>query len=260
MLQWVPTKKGVAYHLAGRGVFELSFAANRQIIETGKWTQVDLFPQFDRIFTRTLQRSDRLSELSVFRFSDGEKILDRKKRKSMPDFALWAWATGRTAGPVHSETFIHLTADAAAFTSDLPVIILDNFGAGDIPASSNLLSSLQLVSTVFIEPVNGTSRLTDAPVISSYAGIRRRVHSSTTTTAPPTFPASRCSISARAVRYWRNSSAVSVAGMVGSHSTTMPPTPTVISTDKRCDRRKVLLSAASVLFMVITRCARATPL
>ncbi|MCU0858944.1 MAG: CotH kinase family protein, partial [Pontiellaceae bacterium] len=71
-------------------------------------------------------------------------------------------------------TFIHLTADAAAFTSDLPLIILENFGAGEIPATTNPPPNLQLITALFIEPVNGTSRLTDTPVISSRAGIRRR--------------------------------------------------------------------------------------
>ncbi|MBM4151929.1 MAG: hypothetical protein FJ220_00195 [Kiritimatiellaceae bacterium] len=79
---------------------------------------------------------------------------------------------GRTPGPVRSETFIHLTADAAAFTSDLPVIIVENFGAGDLPDSSS--PTRQLSQIMIMEPVEGVCRLSTAPEVSSRAGINRR--------------------------------------------------------------------------------------
>ncbi|MCU0858798.1 MAG: CotH kinase family protein, partial [Pontiellaceae bacterium] len=85
-----------------------------------------------------------------------------------------AFDPGRTAGPVRSETFIHLTTDAAAFTSDLPLVILENFGAGEIPASTNPPPNQQLSQVMFMEPVNGVCRLSETPSVASRAGIRRR--------------------------------------------------------------------------------------
>ena len=44
-----------------------------------------------------------------------------------------AFDVGLDDGPVVSETYIHLDASAAAFSSDLPLVVIDNFGAGEVP-------------------------------------------------------------------------------------------------------------------------------
>jgi hypothetical protein len=88
---------------------------------------------------------------------------------------------GLENGAVVSETFIHLTTDAAAFTSDLPLVILENFGQGDLPDSSG--SIRQPCQVMFMEPVNGVCQLTEAPSIASRSGIKRRGESTMRNTA-----------------------------------------------------------------------------
>ena len=83
-----------------------------------------------------------------------------------------AFESGLAAGPVVSEHFYHLQSGPAAFVSDLPLLVIDNFGAGDIPHPDD--PARQPCGMMIIEPVNGVSSLTGQPVIMSRAGIRRR--------------------------------------------------------------------------------------
>jgi hypothetical protein len=46
---------------------------------------------------------------------------------------------GLTDGAIVSQTYIHLDASAAAFSSDLPLLVLENFGAGDVPDPSTTM-------------------------------------------------------------------------------------------------------------------------
>jgi hypothetical protein len=80
-----------------------------------------------------------------------------------------SFAGGLLPGPLQSETYVRLDPTAASFTSDLPVIIIHNFGAGTVP-----VSALQTVNLSFFEPQNGKSALTNAPNLSARAGIRVR--------------------------------------------------------------------------------------
>jgi len=41
-----------------------------------------------------------------------------------------SFKSGLADGPVRSETFLHLAGDAVAFASEIPVVVIDNFGAG----------------------------------------------------------------------------------------------------------------------------------
>lgn len=79
---------------------------------------------------------------------------------------------GLAAGPVASEVFHHLLSGPAAFTSDLPLVVIETFGAGDIPHPDN--PERQPCAMMIIEPVNGVSALTGEPAIASRAGVRRR--------------------------------------------------------------------------------------
>jgi len=76
-------------------------------------------------------------------------------------------------GAIVSHTYIHLDASAAAFTSDLPLVVLDNFNAGWMPHTDDG-PERQPSELVIFEPTAGVCSLTNRPAITSRAGIRRR--------------------------------------------------------------------------------------
>ena len=80
-----------------------------------------------------------------------------------------AFASGLLPGSPHSETFLRLAANATTFTSDLPVMVLHNFGAGRPPDTGSQLAQLEV-----FEPVNGVTSLTNAPVFTSRVSLGAR--------------------------------------------------------------------------------------
>ena len=77
-----------------------------------------------------------------------------------------------TDGAIVSRSYIHMDASAAAFTSDLPLIVLENFGAGDVPPSSS--PTRQPCEILFFKAKLGSSSFTNSVHIASRAGIRTR--------------------------------------------------------------------------------------
>ncbi|WP_264373128.1 CotH kinase family protein [Oceaniferula marina] len=93
--------------------------------------------------------------------------------------ALFAGQTGEMSGV----SYIRLAADLATYQSDLPLMVIDNFGAGTIPAKSwsGNGSGIQQVArqpavwaTFDRDEVSGMAALTDAPQMMSLLGIRGR--------------------------------------------------------------------------------------
>lgn len=80
-----------------------------------------------------------------------------------------AFESGLLPGPIQSGHYIALNGNVANFTSDLPIVVIHNFGAGTVPADGD-----QLASISFYEPVNGRSSLTNSPALSSRASINIR--------------------------------------------------------------------------------------
>jgi len=76
---------------------------------------------------------------------------------------------GLLPGPLHSESYMLLSASVINFTSDLPVIIIHDFGAGGLPAAGAKFANLS-----FYEPQNGRTSLTNPPALSTRAGLRVR--------------------------------------------------------------------------------------
>src|SRR6185436_11583403 len=76
---------------------------------------------------------------------------------------------GLLPGPLHSETFMLLTASAINFTSDLPVIIIHTLGGGAVTATASKFANMS-----FYEPQNGKTSLTNAPTLSTRAALRVR--------------------------------------------------------------------------------------
>jgi hypothetical protein len=92
-----------------------------------------------------------------------------------------SFKSGLVDGPVRSETFLQLASDAVAFASEIPLVVIDNFGAGEIPHPTN--ATRQVSQMMIFEPVNGVCTLTNSPSVTSRAGIRRRGESSLRSTA-----------------------------------------------------------------------------
>jgi len=87
------------------------------------------------------------------------------------------------AGPVSGETYIRLAADLASYESDLPLMIIDNFGAGPVPAKgwSGTGSGVQQVArqsavwaTFERDQTTGLATLNDTPQMISRSGVRGR--------------------------------------------------------------------------------------
>ena len=80
-----------------------------------------------------------------------------------------AFAPGLLPGSPRSETFIRLATSAASVRSDLPILVLHDFGQGRPPASTTVNAHFQL-----FEPVNGVTTLTNPPTLASRAGLGSR--------------------------------------------------------------------------------------
>ncbi len=72
-------------------------------------------------------------------------------------------------GPVVSETYVRLNSDLLTFSSNLPLVMLENFGSGWMSQSV-----YQSVSMMIFEEGTGRSSLTAAPDLSTRAGIKIR--------------------------------------------------------------------------------------
>ena len=101
---------------------------------------------------------------------------------------------GGQTGPVSGETYVRLAADLANYESDLPLMVIDNFGAGTIPAKgwSGTGSGVQQVArqnavwaTFDRDPVTGMARLADPPQMISRTGVRGRGAFSSTWSQKP---------------------------------------------------------------------------
>lgn len=81
-----------------------------------------------------------------------------------------SFESGFALGRITSETYVFLDADVASFSSNLPIIVVDNLGNGDI---SNTISEAAHLS--FFEPgADGRTSLENNFTLGTRAGIRRR--------------------------------------------------------------------------------------
>ncbi len=76
---------------------------------------------------------------------------------------------GKGPGPVTGAAFIKLAPDITSFTSNLPVIVIDNFGRGGFSGDPQKESVIS-----FFDPVNGRTSPTNMPGIVTRAGIKTR--------------------------------------------------------------------------------------
>ena len=80
--------------------------------------------------------------------------------------------TGYWPGPPRTESYIRLSPSVAAFSSDLPVILLHNLAGGGLSAS--MPAEDQSVIVMTFEPVNGRTSLTNPPTLVSRGGFNIR--------------------------------------------------------------------------------------
>lgn len=76
---------------------------------------------------------------------------------------------GILPGPVSGSSFIKISPGAAGFHSDLPIILMESLGGGEIPHDYDQ----QFIVMVF-EPTNGLASLTNLPTLATSAGVNVR--------------------------------------------------------------------------------------
>ncbi|MDB6038650.1 MAG: CotH protein [Verrucomicrobiales bacterium] len=81
-----------------------------------------------------------------------------------------AFVSGFLPGPLRSETFVPLSNPVASFTSDLPVLLIDDFNAGRPPANVDIFAAIQ----VFEPNTNGVTSMTNHPSLATRAVIAAR--------------------------------------------------------------------------------------
>lgn len=89
---------------------------------------------------------------------------------------------GLMPGPLHSETYLQLDSSLLDVTSDLPAIVIYNYGGGSVPLADTVGATDQLANVSIYEPQNGVTSLTNAPTLTARAEIH--VHGSTTASLP----------------------------------------------------------------------------
>ncbi|MBI9016778.1 MAG: lamin tail domain-containing protein [Phycisphaerae bacterium] len=79
------------------------------------------------------------------------------------------FASYKLPGPVVQRDFIKLASDIQDFSSDLPVIVLENFGTGGYSDGLRKTADLQI-----FEPIDGITQLTNDAELSFRAGVKLR--------------------------------------------------------------------------------------
>ncbi len=72
--------------------------------------------------------------------------------------------------PVVTHTYLRLSSTVRNFDSDIPIVVIDNFGAGSVPANSQQMAFM----AIFEPKEDGRARLTRAPDVSTRIGIKIR--------------------------------------------------------------------------------------
>ncbi len=82
-----------------------------------------------------------------------------------------AFAAGQLPGTPVSASYIQLHTNATSFTSDLPLLLVHNFGAGPLPGSGDQAA---IVAWFDVDEQTGRSSLTNRPTLVTRAGVNRR--------------------------------------------------------------------------------------
>jgi hypothetical protein len=91
-----------------------------------------------------------------------------------------AFTPGLLPGPVHTEYYFPVAPSLAAFTSTLPVMVINDFDGGRPPLGYRIPSFVQ----VFEPGIDGVTRLQTAPTLSTRAGLATRGSSTASNPKP----------------------------------------------------------------------------
>lgn len=89
-----------------------------------------------------------------------------------------AFQSGSLDGAVRTETFLKMSEDVPAFSSNLPVVILSTLGTGAPPGTSSTTRKTAFLFFFEPDPLTGRTVLTQSPALTTRAGVRRRGSSS----------------------------------------------------------------------------------
>ena len=89
-----------------------------------------------------------------------------------------AFLPGALDGPVTVETYLKMSARVAAFSSNLPVIVQSTLGGGTPPSSGSTTRKISFLFFFEPDPLTGRTTLTQAPHLTTRAGVRKRGNSS----------------------------------------------------------------------------------
>lgn len=86
----------------------------------------------------------------------------------------------RLPGPVISRYYLFLASDLQTFTSNIPIVVIENFNSGSIPGSTYTAVELQptAVAIFDVDAFSGRTSLTSEADLIARAGIKRRGRSS----------------------------------------------------------------------------------
>lgn len=82
-----------------------------------------------------------------------------------------AFEPGKLPGSPVTASYIQLNSNAVSFTSDLPLVIVHNFGASEFPTT---VDQTAIVAWFEVDEQTGRSSLTNPPTLISRAGVNRR--------------------------------------------------------------------------------------
>ena len=89
-----------------------------------------------------------------------------------------AFKNGSLDGGVRTETFLKMSGEVPAFSSNLPVVILSTLGKGAPPGTSSTTRKTAFMFFFEPDPLTGRTVLTQSPALTTRAGVRRRGSSS----------------------------------------------------------------------------------
>ncbi len=89
-----------------------------------------------------------------------------------------AFRAGALDGAVKTETFLKMSQNVPAFSSDLPIIVISTLGTGSPPSTGSTTRQTAYMFFFEPDPVTGRTILTQGPELTTRAGIRRRGSSS----------------------------------------------------------------------------------
>ena len=81
-----------------------------------------------------------------------------------------AYEPGRAPGPINTESYIGLAADVQSYYTDIPIVVIDNFGSGGVPSETKQPTYV----SIFEPGASGWTFITDSGELGTRAGLKTR--------------------------------------------------------------------------------------